>query len=63
MEHLKVNMLILEIYMVMSYVILKWKYADLWSLMWLGGPTGIKPLTRKRHPTGGTSKWLPPLLA
>jgi hypothetical protein len=32
----------------------------LWSLICLGGATGIGPSTRQGHPTGGTSRWLPP---
>jgi len=29
----------------------------------LGGATGIGPSTGQGHPTGGTYRWLPPLLA
>jgi hypothetical protein len=29
----------------------------------LGGATGIEPVTIQWHPTRGTGRWLPPLLA
>jgi len=59
MEHLNVNMCVLEICMVWAMRFIECKCANLWSLDVSGGVTGIEPLTGRGHLKGGPGRWFP----